>query len=166
MLKCSSILKKHNMHLYQEYVGDLNLVPISTLNHCVMLSTPLSLSVPVFLIYKADLMHFSFYYFLIYFLYFSSSGDGLSFPYYVESVVLYDNFLIMVFFSIKLKYRLWTRGLATETNKQKQNKETNKQTKKPSFLQNLDAFRLLKKPLTPTPVCTLDKVNVTIPILS
>lgn len=106
MLKCSSILKKHNMHLYQEYVGDLNLVPISTLNHCVMLSTPLSLSVPVFLIYKADLMHFSFYYFLIYFLYFSSSGDGLSFPYYVESVVLYDNFLIMVFFSIKLKYRL------------------------------------------------------------
>lgn len=55
------------MHLYQEYVGDLNLVPISTLNHCVMLSTPLSLSVPVFLIYKADLMHFSFYYFLIIF---------------------------------------------------------------------------------------------------
>lgn len=49
MLKASSILKKHNMHLYQEYVGDLNLVPISTLNHCVMLSTSLSLSVPVFL---------------------------------------------------------------------------------------------------------------------
>lgn len=62
-LKGSFLLKKYSIHL--EYVEDLNLVPISTLNPHVLLSTPLSLPTCQFFIYKADVIHFSFKYFLI-----------------------------------------------------------------------------------------------------
>lgn len=74
------------MCLQQGYVGGLDLVPISTLYLHAILATSFSLSVSQFPIYKAAVMYFSFYCFSFSFLYFSPSGDRLSFPYYVENV--------------------------------------------------------------------------------